>query len=202
MATSPTRPSRSRSRSSADDAALLQQLGPRVGDAIGKIHGVVDVQNGIENTISGPATNFQVDPIVAARLGFTPTEVAEDATSILDGLPSNDPLIANGRPYTIRVRLQRRSPRTRSTPSRTPSSTARRATRPRSARWPRSSNCRHRTKFAAKTCNACRRHRTAGGLRPGHSHRRRCSRRSTAASAPIRARRLRRHLRGTAEILP
>ena len=48
--------------------------------AISKVNGVVDVQNGIENTISGPATNFQVDPTVAARLGFTPTEVAEDAT--------------------------------------------------------------------------------------------------------------------------
>jgi CzcA family heavy metal efflux pump len=88
-----------------DDEALLTQLGPRVGDAIGKIPGVVDVQNGIENTISGPATNFQVNPTVAGRLGFTPTEAAEDATSILDGLPANDPLIANGRPYTIRVRL-------------------------------------------------------------------------------------------------
>ncbi len=87
------------------DEALLTQLGPRVGDAIGKIPGVVDVQNGIENTVSGPATSFQVSPIVAARLGFTPTEVAEDATSILDGLPTNDPLIANGRPYTIRLRL-------------------------------------------------------------------------------------------------
>jgi CzcA family heavy metal efflux pump len=89
----------------SDDEALLTQLGPRVGDAIGKIPGVVDVQDGIENTISGPATNFQVNPNVAARLGFTPTEVAEDATSILDGLPANDPLIANGRPYTIRLRL-------------------------------------------------------------------------------------------------
>jgi multidrug efflux pump subunit AcrB len=89
----------------ADDESVLSQLGPRVGSAIEKIDGVVDVQNGIENTISGPATNFQVEPTVAARLGFTPTEVAEDATSILDGLPTNDPLIANGRPYTIRVRL-------------------------------------------------------------------------------------------------
>ena len=89
----------------SDDEAALTQLGPRVGDAIGKIPGVVDVQDGIENTISGPATNFQVNPNVAARFGFTPTEVAEDATSILDGLPTNDPLIANGRPYTVRVRL-------------------------------------------------------------------------------------------------
>jgi CzcA family heavy metal efflux pump len=87
------------------DEALLTQLGPRIGDAIGKIEGVVDVENGIDNTISGPATNFQVNPVNAARFGFTPTEVAEDATSILDGLPANDPLIANGRPYTIRVRL-------------------------------------------------------------------------------------------------
>ncbi len=89
----------------ANDAALLKDLGPRVGDAIGKIKGVVDVQNGIENTISGPATNFQVDPVRSARLGFTTTEVAEDATSILDGLPTTDPMIVNGRPYTVRVRL-------------------------------------------------------------------------------------------------
>ena len=89
----------------ANDQALLNQLGPRVADAIGKINGVVDIQNGIENTLSGPATNFRVNPTVAARLGFTTTEVAEDATSILDGVTTTEPLIANGRPYTIRVRL-------------------------------------------------------------------------------------------------
>jgi CzcA family heavy metal efflux pump len=86
------------------DAALLNQLGPRVADAIGNIPGVVDVENGIDNTISGPATNFQVDPIVASRLGFTPAEVSDDATSILDGITTN-PLITNGRAYNIRVRL-------------------------------------------------------------------------------------------------
>ncbi len=89
----------------SDDPSLLVQLGPRVGDAIGKIPGVVDVENGIDNTISGPATNFQVDPVVAARLGFTPAGISEDATAILDGVETTDPLIANGRPYTIRVRL-------------------------------------------------------------------------------------------------
>ena len=87
------------------DDNVLAQLGPRIGDAISKIPGVVDVENGIDNTISGPATNFQVDPSVAARFGFAPTEVSEDATAILDGLPASEPLIANGRPYTIRVRL-------------------------------------------------------------------------------------------------
>ena len=87
------------------DSVLLNQLGPRVEAAIKKIPGVVDTQNGIDNTISGPATNFQVDPVIAARLGFTPSEVAEDATAIMDGLPTADPMIVNGRPYTVRVRL-------------------------------------------------------------------------------------------------
>lgn len=89
----------------ANDPALLTELGPRVGQEIAKVDGVVDVENGVDNTISGPATSFQVDPQLAARLGFTPMEVAEDATSILDGVTVNNPLISNGRPYTIRVRL-------------------------------------------------------------------------------------------------
>jgi CzcA family heavy metal efflux pump len=89
----------------ASNPALLSDIAPRVGEAVGKIPGVVSVKDGIENTISGPATNFQVDPTVAGRMGFTPQEVAEDATSILDGVTTTDPVIANGRPYTVRVRL-------------------------------------------------------------------------------------------------
>jgi CzcA family heavy metal efflux pump len=89
----------------SNDEQLLNRLGPRVGDAITKVPGVVDVEDGIENTISGPAASFQVNPTVASRLGFTPEEVSKDATSILDGIPISDPLIANGRQYTIRVRL-------------------------------------------------------------------------------------------------
>ena len=89
----------------SSDQALLNELGPKVQDAIGKIHGVVDTQNGIDNTVSGPATSFQVSPVLAAHFGFTPQEVAEDATAILDGLPTTDPMIVNGRPYTVRVRL-------------------------------------------------------------------------------------------------
>jgi CzcA family heavy metal efflux pump len=88
-----------------NDEQLLTKIGPTVGDAIEKVPGVVDVENGIDNTISGPATNFQVEPSVASRLGFTPQEVSQDATSILDGIPITAPLIANGRQYTIRVRL-------------------------------------------------------------------------------------------------
>ena len=55
------------------DAALLHDLGPKVQAVISAIPGIVDTQNGVDNTLSGPATNFQVDPVVASRLGFTPT---------------------------------------------------------------------------------------------------------------------------------
>lgn len=87
------------------DVTQLHELGPKVQAAIAAIPGVVDTQNGVDNTLSGPATSFVVDPTVASRLGFTPQEVAEDATSLLDGLPTTDPLIIGGRPYTIRVRM-------------------------------------------------------------------------------------------------
>ncbi|HEX4321768.1 MAG TPA: efflux RND transporter permease subunit [Acidobacteriaceae bacterium] len=92
-----------------NDQSLLNQLGPKVQDAINKIPGVVDTENGIDNTISGPATSFQISPVLAARFGFTPQEVAEDATAILDGLPTADPMIVDGRPYTVRVRLPEQS---------------------------------------------------------------------------------------------
>jgi CzcA family heavy metal efflux pump len=86
------------------DAALLAQWAPKVADAIQKVKGVVDVA-GIENTISGPAVLFQVDPAVAARAGFTPQEVATDASAVLEGEPAQTPVVANDRAYTIRVRF-------------------------------------------------------------------------------------------------
>jgi CzcA family heavy metal efflux pump len=93
------------------DAALLSNLAPRVATEIAKVNGVVDIENGIDNTISGPATNFEVNPQLATRLGFTTQEVTEDATSILDGVEVANPLISNGRPYAIRVRLGEESRR-------------------------------------------------------------------------------------------
>ena len=84
---------------------VLRQWAPQVADAIKKIPGVVDVLNGIENTISGPAVVFQVDPAVAARAGFTPQEVELDASAILQGEPAPTPVVLNDRAYTIRVRF-------------------------------------------------------------------------------------------------
>jgi multidrug efflux pump subunit AcrB len=88
-----------------DDPALLAQVGDEVATAIKKQPGVVDVLNGVENTISGPSTTFRVNPSVASRLGFTTQEVTTDATAIIEGEPVANRIIQNGRPYTIRVRF-------------------------------------------------------------------------------------------------
>jgi hypothetical protein len=62
-----------------------------VAGAIKKLPGVVDVLDGVENTISGAATVFNVDPAVTARAGFTPQEVELDARAILQGEPASGP---------------------------------------------------------------------------------------------------------------
>jgi multidrug efflux pump subunit AcrB len=89
----------------SQDPKQLEEWAPKVADAIGKIKGVVDILNGIENTVSGPAVTFQVDPSVAARAGFTAEEVAVDASAILEGEPAPTPVVANDRAYTVRVRF-------------------------------------------------------------------------------------------------
>jgi len=89
----------------SQDPKLLANAAPRVAEAIQKVHGVVDVLNGIENTISGPTTTYQINPTVAARAGFTPEEVAVDASAVLEGEPAATPVVLNDRAYTIRVRF-------------------------------------------------------------------------------------------------
>ena len=89
----------------SQDRDLLRQWAPRVAGAIRKIPGVVDVLDGIDNTISGPAILFQVDPQVSARAGFTPEEVEMDASAILEGEPASNPVVIGERAYTIRVRF-------------------------------------------------------------------------------------------------
>ena len=89
----------------SNDPALLMKVGPQVADAISKIKGVVDVQNGVENTTSGPAVNYQIDPATTARAGFSPDEVAVDAAAVLEGEPATTPVVVNDRAYTVRVRF-------------------------------------------------------------------------------------------------
>jgi multidrug efflux pump subunit AcrB len=95
----------------SEDAKLLEQTAPRVADALdkagteGKDKHIVDIKNGIENTISGPAMQFNVNPTVAARSGFSAEEISTDAQAIVEGVPAATPLINNQRAYTIRIRF-------------------------------------------------------------------------------------------------
>lgn len=92
------------------DESLLREWAPRVAEAIEKIqvgrrHPVVDVLDGIENTISGPAVTFGVRRAAAARAGFTPEEVATDAQALLEGVSASAPAVIGDRPYSIRLRF-------------------------------------------------------------------------------------------------
>ncbi len=94
----------------SEDANLLSQWAPRVADAITNIrikgkNPVVDVANGIDNTTSGPAVVFRVNDDTAARAGFTPEEISTDAAAVVQGEPAPTLVIANDRPYTLRVRF-------------------------------------------------------------------------------------------------
>jgi CzcA family heavy metal efflux pump len=108
----------------SQDGKLLDETAPRVADAIGKVEiskfdlskfsfskitPVVDVLNGVENTISGPAVTYQVNPAVAARAGFSAEDVALNAAAVLEGEPAATPVLLNDRVYTIRVRFPDRS---------------------------------------------------------------------------------------------
>ncbi len=91
------------------DPKLLDGWAPQVADAIGKIevdgaHPVVDVDNGIDSTTSGPAVSFQVDMAKASHAGFSPQDIADEATAMLDGVTAAQPVVVNDRPYAVRIR--------------------------------------------------------------------------------------------------
>jgi len=91
------------------DVSQLTAWAPRVADALGRIQvnykkPVVDVEDGIDNTTSGPAVVFTVNPAAAAKAGFTTDQLAVVASAIVDGEPSTAPVIINQKPYTLRVR--------------------------------------------------------------------------------------------------
>jgi multidrug efflux pump subunit AcrB len=89
----------------SQDPTILRAWAPKVADAIGKVIGVVDVLNGIDNTVSGPAVVFQLNPNIVARAGFTPEEVAIDTAAIVEGKPASTPIVTHDRAYTLRVRF-------------------------------------------------------------------------------------------------
>jgi multidrug efflux pump subunit AcrB len=92
------------------DADLLATYAPRVADALGRIQvgykkPVVDIEDGIDNTTSGPAVVFNVNTQTAAKAGFTTDQLTTVASAIVDGEPTTTPVIINDRPYTLRVRF-------------------------------------------------------------------------------------------------
>ena len=89
----------------SEDPDLLRHWAPVEANAIKKIPGVVDIQDGIDNTTSGTAVMFAIDPVVTARAGFTPQEVELDASAMLQGEPANPPVVLNARSYPIRVQF-------------------------------------------------------------------------------------------------
>jgi multidrug efflux pump subunit AcrB len=92
------------------DADLLRATAPMVADAlstvkVGNTMPVVDIADGIENSTSGPAFMFNVDPVASARAGFAVDELGVVTSAMIDGEPANAPVIVNDRPYTVRVRF-------------------------------------------------------------------------------------------------
>src|SRR5258708_15003012 len=75
----------------SQNPAELETWAPKVAAAIRKIDGVVDVLDGIENTVSGPAVIFQVDPAGAGPAGFTPAGVRVHARRIRATGPAAQP---------------------------------------------------------------------------------------------------------------
>jgi len=91
------------------DVDQLTSWAPKVADALGRIQinykkPVVDVEDGIDNTTSGPAVVFKINPAASAKAGFTTDQLTTIASAIVDGEPATAPLIINDRPYTLRVR--------------------------------------------------------------------------------------------------
>ena len=91
------------------DGKFLNATAARVADAIGKVPGVVDVLDGVENTVSSPTVTYQINSTVAARAGFTAEEIATQASVVLEGEPAATPVVLNDRAYTIRVRFPDRN---------------------------------------------------------------------------------------------
>jgi multidrug efflux pump subunit AcrB len=91
------------------DVDQLTSWAPRVADALGRIQinykkPVVDVEDGIDNTTSGPAVVFTVNPASAAKAGFTTDQLTTVASAIVDGEPATAPMIIDDKPYTLRIR--------------------------------------------------------------------------------------------------
>ncbi len=136
------------------DGAAARAMGTEGRGRDQKIPGVVDVLDGIENTISGPAATFQIDSSVAARAGFTPEEIATDASAIVEGEPAATPVVSNDRAYTVRVRFPASNRASLEAINEYAADQQQRQDRHARSDWPQSPNSRDRPKFVARICSA------------------------------------------------
>ena len=93
----------------AEDPDLLETWATQVADTLEKtkINGkeaIVDVENGVEKTTSGPAVRFTVNTAAADRTGFAPDELGSVAVAMVEGEPAAAPVLINERLYPLRVR--------------------------------------------------------------------------------------------------
>ncbi|MBY8829479.1 efflux RND transporter permease subunit [Hephaestia mangrovi] len=84
-----------------DDDAQLEQAAKRVGDAIGKVQGVVEVVDGLR--VAGDAIAIKVDPARAAQQGLDPDSVASQLETMIGGTPATQVRIGE-QLVTVRVR--------------------------------------------------------------------------------------------------
>jgi multidrug efflux pump subunit AcrB len=94
----------------AQEPELLSTWAPQVAETLGKVTvggktPVVDVEDGIEKTTSGPAVRFTVNPQAADRAGFTVEELGTVTVAMVEGEPALAPVLVNDRPYPVRVRF-------------------------------------------------------------------------------------------------
>ncbi len=72
----------------SDDGKVLGELGPKIAGLIGRIPGVVDVDNGI--VLAGDALEIKVDRVKAALEGMDPESVTRDLNAFLSGLVTTE----------------------------------------------------------------------------------------------------------------
>src|SRR5207237_649342 len=80
------------------DEDLLKTWAPEVSEALEKItirgaHPVVDVENGVENTTSGPVVVFNVNSETAQRAGFSAEDLGTIGVAMVEGEPATAPVI-------------------------------------------------------------------------------------------------------------
>src|SRR5438270_9048448 len=74
----------------SDNPDLLKDWAPQVADALMKVDiggkkPIVDIEDGIENSTSGPAVVFNVNPENTARAGFGADDLGVITTALVEG---------------------------------------------------------------------------------------------------------------------